>query len=65
MEETIPGFWVFVALVGALIGALLPVDDSDDKKFLGFIPIRIFRAVFIALLFCFLALVSSGDPNPY
>jgi len=53
-----------VALVGAVIGALLPV--KEEKLVSGFIPIRIFNAIGTAGLFCFLYFVGGGvNPDSY
>jgi len=56
--------YLIVALVGALIGALLPV--KEDKLVSGFIPIRIFNAICGAGLLCFLYIVGGGvNPDSY
>ena len=64
MDAPLPGFWIFVGLIGALVGALLPIEDDDDDKLFGFLPRRIFNAAAGALLISFLAFVSMGqDPS--
>ena len=52
--------WITVILFGALVGALLPIKDIDEKKMLGFLPLRIFNAVFGALFFCLLVWANTG-----
>ena len=56
--------YLIVAIVGALVGALLPA--KDDTPVLGFIPHRVFMAIFGAGLFCFLYFVGGGvNPDSY
>jgi len=53
-----------VALVGALVGALMPT--KDDKPVLGFLPHRVIAAITGAGLFCFLYFVGGGvNPDSY
>ena len=53
--------YLIVGLIGAVIGALMPAKDG--KLILGFIPLRIFNALGMACLLCFLYFVS-GAQNP-
>ena len=56
--------YLIVGLIGAVIGALLPV--TDKKLILGFIHLRAFNAFLGFCLLCFLYFVGSGqDPNSY
>ena len=56
--------YLIIGLVGALVGALLPAEEG--KFVLGFIPLRIFSAMFCAGLFCFLSFAGSGmNPDSY
>ena len=48
-------------LIVGLIGALMPAKDG--KLILGFIPLRIFNALGMACLLCFLYFVG-GAQNP-
>ena len=53
--------YLIVGLIGAVIGALIPAKDG--KLILGFIPLRIFNALGMAGLLCFLYFVG-GAQNP-
>lgn len=56
--------YLVIGLIGAVIGALLPV--TDEKRILGLIPLRIFNAILGACLLCFLYFVGGGNnPNIY
>ena len=50
--------YLIVGLIGAVIGALMPA--KDEKLILGFIPLRIFNALGMACMLCFLYFVGGA-----
>ena len=53
--------YIFIALIGSLIGSFMKVDEGS--KLYGIIPIRAFNAVFSGAFLCFLYFVYGGvDP---
>ena len=56
--------YLILALVGALVGALMPA--KEDELFLGLFPLRVLHAILGAGLFCFLYFAGGGvNPDSY